>query len=49
MYNEVNKTKSIQENIAMECMIIKGYETHLDTSQTFVRQGMAPCLPPTSR
>ena len=49
MNNEVNETESIQENIAMECMILKGCETLLDTSQTFVRWDMAPCFPPISR
>ena len=49
MNNEVNETESIQENIAMECMILKGCETLLDNSQNFVRWGMAPRLPPISR
>lgn len=54
MHDEVSETENIRKNLAIERMIIEGCEILLDTSQTFVRQGMAspPCLPqvgPSSR
>ncbi|XP_077796216.1 ras-specific guanine nucleotide-releasing factor 1 isoform X2 [Macaca mulatta] len=47
MHDEVSETENIRKNLAIERMIIEGCEILLDTSQTFVRQGMAspPCLP----
>ena len=46
MHDEVSETENIRKNLAIERMIIEGCEILLDTSQTFVRQGMAcaPCL-----
>ena len=44
MHDEVSETENIRKNLAIERMIIEGCEILLDTSQTFVRQGM-PCLP----
>lgn len=47
MHDEVSETENIRKNLAIERMIIEGCEILLDTSQTFVRQGMAslPCVP----
>ena len=47
MHDEVSETENIRKNLAIERMIIEGCEILLDTSQTFVRQGMAslPSLP----
>lgn len=41
MHDEVSETENIRKNLAIERMIIEGCEILLDTSQTFVRQGVA--------
>lgn len=40
MHDEVSETENIRKNLAIERMIVEGCEVLLDTSQTFVRQGM---------
>ena len=40
MHDEVSETENIRKNLAIERMIVDGCEVLLDTSQTFVRQGM---------
>lgn len=40
MHDEVSETENIRKNLAIERMIIEGCEVLLDTSQTFVRQGI---------
>uniref|UniRef100_A0A8C5TXY1 Ras protein specific guanine nucleotide releasing factor 1 n=1 Tax=Malurus cyaneus samueli TaxID=2593467 RepID=A0A8C5TXY1_9PASS len=40
MHDEVSETENIRKNLAIERMIIEGCEILLDTSQTFVRQGL---------
>uniref|UniRef100_A0A8U8C9U8 Ras protein specific guanine nucleotide releasing factor 1 n=1 Tax=Geospiza parvula TaxID=87175 RepID=A0A8U8C9U8_GEOPR len=41
MHDEVSETENIRKNLAIERMIIEGCEILLDTSQTFVRQGLS--------
>lgn len=40
MHDEVSETENIRKNLAIERMIVEGCEVLLDTSQTFVRQGV---------
>ena len=40
MHDEVSDTENIRKNLAIERMIVEGCDILLDTSQTFVRQGM---------
>lgn len=40
MHDEVSETENIRKNLAIERMIVDGCEVLLDTSQTFVRQGL---------
>lgn len=49
MHDEVSETENIRKNLAIERMIIEGCEILLDTSQTFVRQGMASAPHPHPR
>lgn len=44
MHDEVSETENIRKNLAIERMIVEGCEVLLDTSQTFVRQGMLVSL-----
>lgn len=44
MHDEVSETENIRKNLAIERMIIEGCEVLLDTSQTFVRQGIIHLL-----
>uniref|UniRef100_A0A8C9NJN5 Ras protein specific guanine nucleotide releasing factor 1 n=1 Tax=Serinus canaria TaxID=9135 RepID=A0A8C9NJN5_SERCA len=46
MHDEVSETENIRKNLAIERMIIEGCEILLDTSQTFVRQGLCQCQRP---
>uniref|UniRef100_A0A803W2G2 Ras protein specific guanine nucleotide releasing factor 1 n=1 Tax=Ficedula albicollis TaxID=59894 RepID=A0A803W2G2_FICAL len=46
MHDEVSETENIRKNLAIERMIIEGCEILLDTSQTFVRQGVCQGTPP---
>lgn len=46
MHDEVSETENIRKNLAIERMIIEGCEILLDTSQTFVRQGLCQCQCP---
>lgn len=46
MHDEVSETENIRKNLAIERMIIEGCEILLDTSQTFVRQGLCHCQRP---
>lgn len=41
MHDEVSDTENIRKNLAIERMIVEGCDILLDTSQTFVRQGMS--------
>ncbi|EGW08665.1 Ras-specific guanine nucleotide-releasing factor 2 [Cricetulus griseus] len=40
MHDEVSDTENIRKNLAIERMIVEGCDILLDTSQTFIRQGV---------